>query len=64
MIIGENIPGEFLCYTSTAMYHGCHVKMETPQNGDPGSRFSCKIRDPGPQFSSILGTLGSPILNS
>ena len=39
----------------------CQVKMGTPQNGDPGSLFSYEVRDPGPQFSNILGTLGSPI---
>ena len=43
-------------------YNRCHVKMGTPQNGDPGSPFSYEIRDPGPQFLNIFGTLGSPIL--
>ena len=33
-----------------------------PQNGDPWSPFSHEIGDPDPQFSNILGTLGSPIL--
>ena len=39
----------------------CQVKMGTPQNGDPVSPFSYEVRDPGPQFPNILGTLGSPI---
>ena len=30
------------------------------ENGDPGSSFSYEIRDLGPQFPKILGTLGSP----
>ena len=31
------------------------------ENGDPGSPFPYEVRDPGPQFPNILGTLGSPI---
>ena len=36
----------------------CHVKMETPYFGDPGSPFSYEIRDPGPQISMKIGTWG------
>ena len=38
----------------------CHVKMGTPQIGDPRSPFSWENGDPGPYFHNILGTPGSP----
>ena len=38
----------------------CHVKMGTPQIGDPGSPFPWENGDPGPYFHNILGTPGSP----
>ena len=34
----------------------CHVKMGTPQNGDPGSLYSREYRDPGPHFPGNIGT--------
>ena len=34
----------------------CHVKMGTPQNGDPGSPYSREYRDPSPHFLGSMGT--------
>ena len=34
----------------------CHVKMGTPQNGDPGSLFSRENGDPGPHTPGKMGT--------
>ena len=39
----------------------CHVKMGTPQIGDPESPFSWENGDPGPYFHNILGTRRVPI---
>ena len=34
----------------------CHVKMGTPQNGDPGSPYSRENGDPGPYIPGSMGT--------
>ena len=34
----------------------CHVKMGTPQNGDPGSPYSRENGDPGPYIPGKMGT--------
>ena len=42
----------------------CHVKMGTPQNGDPGSPYSRENGDPGPYIPGSMGTPEYPTICS
>ena len=52
----ENL--SFLTPLKLVSGHGYPVSYE---NGDPRSPFLYEIRDLGPQFNKIWGTIGSPI---